>query len=75
MGKASAGLYPESGMVVQDCVSIMAKFQVCQLQHIYRESNRPIDGLARGALDGGVERVWIEEIPPQIMDIILQERF
>ncbi|GLT39872.1 hypothetical protein SLA2020_140390 [Shorea laevis] len=64
MGKGGVRVFLELGMVVQDCVSIMAKFQVCQLQHIYHESNKEIHGLARGALDGEEEREWIEKVLP-----------
>jgi hypothetical protein len=44
-----------------------------QIQHTLREGNRAAHGLARAAVKLVMNKIWIEEIPEDIRDVVLLE--
>jgi hypothetical protein len=52
----------------------MQFFRMAYLVHVKREVNLAAHGLVREAVTHIVGSIWMEEIPPQIYDIIIRER-
>jgi hypothetical protein len=52
----------------------MQFFRMAYLVHVKREVNLAAHGLVREAVTHIVGSIWMEEIPPQIYDIIIRKR-
>jgi hypothetical protein len=49
-------------------------FRMAHLVHVKREVNLAAHGLVREVVTHIVGSIWMEEIPPQIYDIIIRKR-
>jgi hypothetical protein len=51
----------------------LQSFRLANIVHVKHEANTAAHGLARAAVTHIVDSIWIEEIPPQIYDIVIRE--
>jgi ribonuclease HI len=63
------------GPVVADIHLILGSFRRWEIVHAKRTQNHAAHGLAKEATREVMDKVWIEEIPLCIYDIILSEQF
>jgi len=61
------------GHILDGIKSGLQSFRSANIVHVKREVNFAAHGLARAAVTHIVYSIWMEEIPPQIYDIVVRE--
>jgi ribonuclease HI len=62
------------GQIVEDTKSVLRSFRQWRISHVRREANGAAHGLAKEAIRSGMDKVWMEEIPHCISNIVCLER-
>jgi ribonuclease HI len=63
------------GHIVGDILEVLKTFRCWDIGHIKRTANGAAHGLAKAAVKNLGERIWLEEIPSTIYDIVTIEQF
>ncbi|KAL2942997.1 Serine hydroxymethyltransferase 2 [Bienertia sinuspersici] len=61
------------GLIVSDICSLLGLCFNVSISHIRRNANKAAHGLANASFDFGELRVWLEEIPDCIFDIVTKD--
>jgi hypothetical protein len=61
--------------LVADIQVVLSSRQSWQIRHIQRVASSAAYGLAKAAVKQSIDRVWIEEIPEGIRDIVVLEQY
>lgn len=62
------------GQVICDIHAVSTGFRSWTVEHVSREANHATHGLAKLAVQGFIEKLWMEEIPYYIQDIVILEQ-
>ena len=57
------------GHIIQDIKCASLCMQVCNFIHVRRGGNRLAHSLARRAILAADTNVWLEELPPDLVDV------
>ena len=72
---SSAPLHTPYGLVIEDTKALIQEFQRLTLSHTRRSGNSVAHALARRASDCNSFLVWLEEVPPDITYVLLNDFF
>jgi ribonuclease HI len=61
------------GHILDGIKSGLQSFRSANIVHVKREANSAAHRLARATITHVVDSIWMEEIPPQIYDIVIKE--
>jgi ribonuclease HI len=62
------------GHIIGDINEVIKGFRRCEVRHVRREANEAAHVLAKSAIRTKEEKIWLEEIPSIIIDIVNQEQ-
>ena len=63
------------GHIVGNIIEVLKSFRRWDIRHVKRTANGAAHGLAKATVRELGERIWIEEIPSTIYDIVTIEQF
>lgn len=61
------------GHILDGIKSGLESFRSANIVHVKRDANSVAHGLARAAVTHIVDSIWMEEISPQIYDIVIRK--
>lgn len=70
---SDVGVWVPYGVIIEDTMQMLQRFQEHDVMHIQREANQAAHHLAKLALTLGVNRVWREDFPESLHDIVTAE--
>lgn len=62
------------GQIMEDIHAILPGFRSWKAEHVRREANAAAHGLAKAAELNEIHKVWMEEVPDLILDVVNLER-
>lgn len=62
------------GQIIEDTKTVLRMFRSWKVCHVKRDANGAAHGLAKQGVKTPMNKVWIEEIPQAIFDIVTLER-
>ena len=63
------------GLVIEDAKALLQEFQGFSMSHTRRSGNSVAHALARRASDCNSSLIWLEEVPPDITHVLLNDYF
>ncbi|XWS42050.1 hypothetical protein CRYUN_Cryun17cG0135400 [Craigia yunnanensis] len=61
------------GCLVDEAKAISRRFQLCKFMHTGRKGNMAAHYLAKYGLELYEERIWVEECPDFVMDVVIND--
>lgn len=60
---------------MNDIRIVLQGFQTCSVEHVKRGANAAAHGLAKTVVNDIIDKIWMEEIPSCIFDVVLSKLF
>lgn len=66
-------VYIESGTLVEDIKCLLYSFPGHLVKHVFRTANKAAYGLAKHALGITEDIIWLEDVPPLIVSVLISD--